>query len=117
VCKEFSWRTWKSWKISGRIRASNLSKDNVEELCLEGWQEALQGCTQVDEFCGRTLGPPWKSSKGRDGWSGSCVEDLQNPVSRWICQRSEEVTAVFGVQALGIMSLWIVDQLPVSRLI
>jgi hypothetical protein len=30
--------------------------------------------------------------KGKRRRSGSCVEDLQNPVSRWIDQRSEEVT-------------------------
>ena len=42
-------------KISGGIGPSNLLKDSVEKLCLEGWQEALQVCTLVDKFYGRTL--------------------------------------------------------------
>jgi hypothetical protein len=42
-------------KSLGMIAPSNLSKDNVETLCLEGWKEASQVCTQVDKFYGRTL--------------------------------------------------------------
>jgi hypothetical protein len=42
-------------KISGGIGPLNLLKDNVENLCLEGWQEASQVCMQVDKFCGTTL--------------------------------------------------------------
>jgi hypothetical protein len=42
-------------KISGRIGPSNLLKDSIEKLCLEGWQEASQVCTQVDKFYGGTL--------------------------------------------------------------
>jgi hypothetical protein len=62
------------------------------------------------------LGSPHrKHQRGRDRWSGSCGEDYRNPVSRWICQISKEVTVVFGVQVPGVMSRWIIDQLPVSR--
>jgi hypothetical protein len=40
---------------SGGIGPLNLLKDSIENLCLEGWQEASQFFTQVDKFCGRTL--------------------------------------------------------------
>jgi hypothetical protein len=54
ACKSFL----KDLKVVGKLRRdrpSNLLKDSAEKLCLEGWQEASQVCTQVDEFCGGIL--------------------------------------------------------------
>jgi hypothetical protein len=53
-------------KVVGKLRRdrpSNLLKDNVGKLFLEGWQEASQVCTQVDEFHGGTLDHSQESSK------------------------------------------------------
>jgi hypothetical protein len=43
------------------------------------------------------LGSPVEGIQEEDRWLGSHGEDLQNTVSRWIDQRSEEVMAGFGV--------------------
>jgi hypothetical protein len=53
------------------------------------------------------LGSLKKISKRRGGRLGSCGGDWKNPVSRWIYQRSKEVTVAFGVQAPGVVSRWI----------
>jgi hypothetical protein len=56
-----------------------------------------------------------ESPKGRIDGQDLVERICKNPVSHWICQRSKEVTTAFGVQAPGVMSHWIVDQLPASR--
>jgi hypothetical protein len=62
-------------KRSGGIGPSNLLKDIVENLFLEGWQEASQVCTQVDKFCGRTLSH-FMDCIRKNRWSISSRENL-----------------------------------------
>jgi hypothetical protein len=70
-------------KILGGIGPSNLLKENVENLFLEGCQEALQVCTQVDKFYGRTLSH-FVDCIRKNGWSISSRENHRITVSRWI---------------------------------
>jgi hypothetical protein len=61
-------------KILGGIGPSNLLKESIEKLCLEGWQEALQVFMQVDKFCGRTLSH-FVDCIRKNGWSISSREN------------------------------------------
>jgi hypothetical protein len=67
VCrKECAQESFPRPRITRKLRknrALDLLKDSAEKLCLEGWQEASQVCTQVDEFSGGTLGHSQESSK------------------------------------------------------
>jgi hypothetical protein len=128
--------TWKCLRIVARSACKDLLEDS--ELCEaqegQGFQvhrgEAQGVCTVecLNRRCKVTrrrtsfhrgiLGSPRRNhQRGRDRWLGPCGEDLQNPASHWICQRTKEVTTVFRVQALGVMIHWIIDQLPISHLI
>jgi hypothetical protein len=63
------------------------------------------------------LGSPHrKHQRGRDRWSGSCGEDYRNlaqPLD--LPNKQGGYGRAFGVQVPGVMSRWIIDQLPVSR--
>jgi hypothetical protein len=81
-------------KSSGGIGPSNLLKDSVEKLCLEGWKEASKVFTQVDKFCGRTLSH-FMDCIRKNGRSISSRENQRITVSRWISRGCRGILQIF----------------------